>query len=124
MESRTMGTDPFTGRPEGDGHAARAEEVKQRATDVTRRARSRAMERLDAQKGELSGLLDRVADTMEQDRMGAYAADFARRGAELLRGRSANELFSSARAEITNRPGAFLSLSFLAGFALARLARR
>jgi hypothetical protein len=123
MES-TIGTDPFGGRPEGTGQGARAEEVKQRASEVTRKARGRAMDRIDVQKGELSGLLDRLADTMEQDRLGAYAADFARRGAELLRGRSADELVSSARSELTGRPAAFLSLSFLAGFALARLARR
>ena len=98
--------------------------MKQRASEVTRKARGRAMDRIDVQKGELSGLLDRLADTMEQDRMGAYAADFARRGAELLRGRSADELVSSARSELTGRPAAFLSLSSLAGFALARLARR
>jgi hypothetical protein len=124
MESPTTGTGPLGGRLEGDGQGARAEEVKQRASEVSRKARGRAMERIDAQKGELCGLLDRLADTMEQDRMGAYASDYARRGAELLRGRSSDELVSSVRNELTGRPAAFLPLSFLAGFALARLARR
>ena len=115
-------TDPRFG-PSGDGHGS-GEEMKERATEVTRRARGRAMETIEQRKGELSGLLERMADTMQDDRLGGYAADAARRGAQFLRGRSADEIVSSARSELTARPAAFLSLSFLAGFAIARLARR
>jgi len=123
MESGMTGTpDPRFGLS-GDGHGA-GEEMKERATEVTRRARGRAMETIDERKGELSGLLERMADTIQDDRLGAYAADVARRGAQFLRGRSADELLSSARTELATRPAAFLSLSFLAGFAIARLARR
>lgn len=118
----TGGMDPAISRP-GDGHG-QGDELKERAAEVTRRARGRAMETIDHQKGELSGLLDRVADTIQDDRLGAYAADLARQGARFLRGRSTDEIVSSARAELTTRPAAFLSLSFLAGFAIARLARR
>jgi hypothetical protein len=115
-------TDPRFGAP-GQAQGA-GEQMKERATELTHRARGRAMETIDQRKGELSGLLERVADTIQEDRLGAYAADIARRGAGLLRGRSADELLSSARSELTTRPAAFLSLSFLAGFAIARLARR
>jgi hypothetical protein len=125
MESGITGTGATDPRfaPSGDGHDA-GEEMKERATELTRRARGRAMQTIDQRKGEVSGLLDRMADTMQDDHLGAYVADIARRGAQLLRGRSADELLSSARSEVTARPAAFLSLSFLAGFAIARLARR
>jgi hypothetical protein len=123
MESRITGTpDPRFGLS-GNGHGA-GDEMKERAAEVTRRARGRAMETLDREKGELSGLLDRVADTIQDDRLGTYAVDTIRRGAQFLRGRSTDDIVSSARTELTTRPAAFLSLSFLAGFAIARLARR
>jgi hypothetical protein len=66
-------------------------------------------------------LLDRMADTMQDDQLGGYASEYARRGAELLRRQSADELFRSARRAVRSRPGILLGACFVAGLAFARL---
>lgn len=123
MENR-MGTD-FTagagayGRSTGDGG-----ELKDKAATITRTARSRMTEKLETQKGELSSLLDKVAENMQDDRLGGYAADYVRRGAEFLRGRSTDDLLAAATSQLRARPSVLVGASFLVGFAIARLARR
>lgn len=104
----------------GDRGGATAE-AKDKARELTRTARERAFATLDERKGQLSGLLDRMADTMRDDQLGAYASEYARRGADLLRGQSADELFRSARRAVRARPGILLGACFVAGLAFARL---
>jgi len=126
MENRDAGfgeTGGFGSSSPGAG-MGQGQELKDRATQLTHGARRRATERLDSQKGELSSLLDRVAETMEGDRLGGYAAEYVRKGAELLRGRSTDELLTSAGAQLRARPAALVGAAFLAGFAIARMARR
>ena len=96
-------------------------EAKEKAKELTRTARDRALSTLDQQKGQLSGLLDRVADTIQDDRLGGFASEYARRGAELLRRQSADEIFHSVRRGVRSRPGVVLSACFIAGLAFARL---
>jgi hypothetical protein len=129
MENRDMGfggiggTSGYgstsSGMGEGQGH-----EMRDKASELTHSARRRATERLDSQKGRLSSLLDKVADTMKDDEVGGYAADYVRRGAEMLRGRSTDQLITSAGAQLRSRPAALVGAAFLAGFAVARMARR
>lgn len=97
--------------------------MKEKASELGRTARERAMTAIDQQKGEVGGLLDRLADTMEGDRIGGYAADYARRGAGYLRRTSADELWSSARTSLRSRPGLLLGACFVAGLALGRILR-
>lgn len=96
-------------------------ELKGKATQLTHTARQRAMSTLDQQKDQLGGLLDRVAQSAEGDRLGGFAADYARRGAEYLRRHSAEELFGNLRAGIRERPGILLGACFVAGLAVARV---
>jgi hypothetical protein len=97
------------------------DEAKEKAKHLTRTARERALSTLEQQKGQLSSLLERVADAAGDDRLGGYASEYARRAAELLRGRSADEIFQSLRRNVRSRPGLVLSASFVAGLAFARL---
>lgn len=106
------------------GTGAQGGEMKEKAQALGEGARRQASRKLDSQKGQLSALLDRVAETMEGDQLGGYAAGYVRRGAELLRGRSTDELVSAAGEGLRSRPAAVVSLAFLAGFAVARMARR
>jgi hypothetical protein len=118
METGTQNPQPFGGRSPGT-----TGDAKEKAKELTHTARDRALSTLDQQKAQLSSLLERVADTTRDDRLGAYASDYARRGAEFLRRRSADELLRSARQEFRSRPGLVLSACFVAGLALARLAK-
>jgi hypothetical protein len=111
---------PFRGMGGGTG----TEELKDKASQLTQTARERAMSTIDQQKQQVSGLLDRLAETMTGDRIGGYAADYARRGADYLRRTSADEMWSSARSNIRSRPGVLLSACFVAGLAVARVLRR
>jgi hypothetical protein len=117
METGTHHPDPFGGARQG--HATG--EAKEKAKELTRTARDRALSTLDEQKAHLSGVLERVADSVKDDRFGAYASDYARRGAELLRQRSADDMFRSVRHGLRSRPGLVLSACFVAGLAFARL---
>ncbi len=117
MEIGTHHPDPY-----GHGmESGAAGEAKEKAKELTRTARDRALSVLEEQKGQLSGLLDRMADAMHDDRLGGYASEYARRGAELLRRQSADELFRSVRRGVRSRPGVLLSACFVAGLAFARL---
>jgi hypothetical protein len=120
METGMQGRAPFEQRGADGGKAS---EVKQKASDLTQNARARAMSALDGQKSQVSGLLDRLADSVQDDRMGSYAAGYARRGAEFLRGRSADEIVSTVGRELRSRPGVLLSAAFVAGIAIARLVK-
>lgn len=99
-------------------------ELKEKASQLTHDARQRAMSTLDGQREQLGNLLDRVAQSAEGDRLGGYAADYARRGAEYLRRHSAEELFDQVRAGIRARPGLLLGACFVAGLAFARVMKR
>jgi len=96
-------------------------EAKEKAKELKRTARERALTTIDERKGQLSGLLDRMADAMQDDQLGAYASDYARRGAEMLRRQPADELFRSVRRGVRSRPGVLLGACFVAGLAFARL---
>jgi hypothetical protein len=96
-------------------------EAKDKARQLQRTARDRAMATLGDRKDQLSGLLDRMADTMQDDALGGYASEYARRGAELLRRQSADDLFRSVRQGVRSRPGVLLGACFVAGLAFARL---
>jgi hypothetical protein len=109
--------------PRGARQGQSTEEAKQKAKELTRTARERALSTLDAQRTQLGSVLERVADSIQDDRIGAYAADYARRGAAVLRERSAEEIFGSIRAGLRSRPGLVLSACFVAGLAFARIAK-
>jgi hypothetical protein len=117
METGTHHHDPFSG---GTSQGTTGE-AKEKAKELTRTARDRALSTLDQQKAQLSGLLDRVADTVRDDRLGGYASDYARRGSEFLRRQSADEIYHSVRRNLRSRPGLMLSACFVAGLAFARL---
>jgi hypothetical protein len=118
------GGDPVLGRSiaTGDGH--HGEEPKEKAKRLSQTASGRAMAELDNRKGEVSGLLDKVAQNVGDDRIGGYVADCARRGAEYLRNHSAQEMLGSIRSGLTSRPATLVGASFLVGFAAARLFKR
>jgi hypothetical protein len=116
METGTHHPDPFRGTQGGT-----TGEAKEKAKQLTRAARDRALSTLDQQKDQLCGLLERVADNVGDDRNGGYASDYARRGAEFLRRQSADEIFHSVRRGVRSRPGLVLSACFVAGLAFARL---
>lgn len=103
------------------GTETSADQLKEKASELTRTAGDRALSTLDEQKSQLSGLLDRVADSMQDDPMGGYAAEYARRGARFLRERPSRELARSIQGELRARPGLALSAAFIAGLAFARL---
>jgi hypothetical protein len=107
----------------GGGGAKAGEQMKEKASQLTHTARERAMSTLDGQKEQLCGLLERVADTMADDRLGGYGADYARRGAQYLRRTSSREIVASVRDGLRARPGVLLSACFVAGLAVARLMR-
>jgi hypothetical protein len=113
-----IGTHP----PERSGGSSGSTgEAKERARELTRTARERALSTLDERKGELSRLLDRMAETMQEDQIGAYASEYARRGADFLRRQSTDEIFRSVRRGVRSRPGLLLGTCFVAGLAFARL---
>jgi hypothetical protein len=118
METGMHGREPFGRSAMGSDKAS---EVKQKASDLGHTARSKAMSALDQQKTQVSGLLERLADSVQDDRIGGYAAGYARRGAEFLRGRSSDEIVSTLRRELRSRPGVLLSAAFIAGLAIARV---
>jgi hypothetical protein len=128
MENRGMGG--FEGPGDWTSGTApgvvggQGEEAREKAQALGDSARRQATRRLDARKGQVSGLLDRLAETLEGDELGGYAAGYVRRGAEVLRGRSADELIAAAGDGLRSRPAAVVGLAFLAGFAFARFARR
>jgi hypothetical protein len=100
------------------------EQLKDKATQLTSKARSKAAQELDARKGEICSLLEKMASAVEDERLGSYAADYVRRGAQYLRAHDANELLSSASSRARSNPAAVLGASFVAGLAFARLLRR
>jgi hypothetical protein len=119
------GGDPMIKRaPFQAGGGGTQDELKEKATKLTQTARGRAMGALEQQKGQLSSLLDKVAQSVEGDKVGGYVADLAHRGSDYLRGHSADEIFSSASSGVRSRPAALVGASFLVGFAAARLFRR
>lgn len=122
METGSQHPEPFGssgGRPQGGA----ASDAKEKATELTRTARERALSTLDQQKEQLCGLLERVAETTQDDRLGGYASDYARRGAEFLRRRSTDEILHSVQRSFRSRPGVVLSACFVAGVAFARLVK-
>jgi hypothetical protein len=115
METGTH--DPFGGGQTTTG------EAKEKARELTRTTRERAMSAVGQGKDQLCGVLERAADSMDDDRFGRYASDYARRGAEFLRRRSPDELLDSARRTLRSRPGVVLSACFVAGLAFARFVK-
>lgn len=125
MESFPGSGYPTSERPSfGAGGEHHADELKEKASHLTQTARGRAMSALDQQKGQVCSMLDKVAQNVEDEKVGGYVADFARRGSEYLKNHSADEIFSSATTQLKGRPAALIGPSFLVGFALARLFRR
>lgn len=121
MDRTLGGSDPMLGGP---SYGRGSDTMKDKASELTSKARGQAAGAIDAQKDQVSALLDKVAGALEGDRLGGYVADYARRGAELLRGRSGDELMTTARTSARERPAVIVAASFVAGFALARLVRR
>jgi hypothetical protein len=119
----TIGTS-YGERTPGSVQSTATDEVKERATQLKQSARTRALGTLDANKEQVCGLLEKVAGTLEEDRFGRYAADYARRGAEYLRRQSSDDLVTIARAELRQRPGLLLGACFVAGLAFSRMLRR
>ena len=111
-------------RAEGSPGSADAGELKEKATQLTHTARQRAMSTVDGQREQLGSLLDRIAQSAQGDRLGGFAADYARRGADYLRRHSAEEMFDHLRDGVRARPGLVLSACFVAGLAVARLMKR
>lgn len=115
METGTH--DPF-----GSGKTTSGE-AKEKAKELSRTARERAMSAVGQGKEQVCSVLERAADSMQDDRLGSYASDYARRGAEFLRRQSPDELLDSARRTLRARPGLVLSACFVAGLAFARLVK-
>jgi hypothetical protein len=121
----TYGTGPTQGRGTGSSTSG-TDAIKGQVSAVKDQAQNRAMGALDDGKNQLCEALDRIAGALDDsgNRFGGIAADYARRGGDFLRGRSANELWSSASDGIRTRPAALVGVSLIGGFALARLLRR
>ncbi|HYG67389.1 MAG TPA: hypothetical protein VD838_07005 [Anaeromyxobacteraceae bacterium] len=121
----TYGTDPMQGRGTGSS-ASGTEAMKGQVSQLKDQAQHRAIGVLDDGKSQVCEALDKIAGALDQggNRFGGIAADYARRGSAYLRGRSANELWSSASDGIRSRPAALVGVSLIGGFALARLLRR
>lgn len=106
------------------GATTQTEELKGKAGQLGRTARDRAMGTLDQNKDQVCGALEKLADALEDDKIGRFAADYARRGAEYLRHQSSNDLLTLARTELRQRPGMLLGACFVAGLAFSRMLRR
>jgi hypothetical protein len=121
----TYGTDPMQGRGTGSSTSG-TDAIKGQVSAVKDQAQNRAMGALDDGKNQVCEALERIAGALDEsnNRFGGIAADYARRGCDFLRGRSANELWSSASDGIRTRPAALVGVSLIGGFALARLLRR
>jgi hypothetical protein len=119
----TIGTS-YGERMPGSAAGSSAEELKGKATQLKESARTKAMGTLDANKDQVCQMLDKVADTIEDDRLGRYAADYARRGAEYLRRQSSDDLVTIVAGELRRRPGMLLGACFLGGLAFSRMLRR
>jgi hypothetical protein len=128
MENRGMGGTEPTGAGWSAGSSPGAGEqggdTKAKVQQLGESARRQATRRLDSRKGQLSGLLDRLAETLEDDDLGRFAAGYVRRASDTLRNRSSDEIFSTAGEGLRSRPAIVVGAAFLAGFAIARLARR
>lgn len=118
MESRMNEPGALGGTGRGDSSTTQA---KEKAKDLGRGARDRALSSVDREKDHVSGLLDRVADSMRDDRIGGYASDYVRRGADWLRGTSSNDLLHSIQRGFRSRPGVVLAAAFASGLVLARV---
>jgi hypothetical protein len=112
-------TTPRIGGSDGD-----AEELRDKASQLTTKASSRAAQELDSRKEEICSMLEKMARAVEDERFGSYAADWVRRGASYLRSHDSRELFSTAGERARSNPAAVLGASFVAGLAFARLLRR
>jgi hypothetical protein len=123
MES-LPGSHPIPDRSSFGSGTDHRDELKEKASHLTQTARGRAMGALDQQKEQVCSMLEKVAQNVEGDKVGGYVADFARRGSEYLKAHSADEIISTATAQLKGRPVAFIGASFLGGFAIARLFRR
>lgn len=103
------------------GSARSTDELKDKAQELSAAARGRAMTALDSNKVHISGAIAKMADALEDDPYGKYAAQYARRGADYLRGHSAEDMLASAREELRERPLFVLGACFVAGLALSRV---
>jgi hypothetical protein len=128
METHNYGSDPvYSGTTGSTGATGELKgQVSQQVSQMKDQARSRAVDTIEEGKDKLCEALDQIASALDQgnNRVGGIAADYARRGCEYLRGRSANELWSTAGQTVRGRPGALVAASFLGGFAISRLLRR
>lgn len=118
MESIGTGTD--TGRS-GTDTGTGVSDVKDQASELAHKARAKAMQGMDARKGEVSEMLDRVAGTMEESTVGSFAAGYVRRGREFLDSRSSDQLVRELGSELRHRPALVIGAAFVGGFALVRL---
>lgn len=101
--------------------------VRSQVSAMKDQAQHRAIGALDDGKNQICEALEKIASALDDDggsRFGGYAADYARRGCEYLRGRSADELWRSASEGMRARPAALVGISLLGGFAFARMLRR
>ena len=119
MDPWTQERDRFA--PTSGGEST--EQLKEKASELTHTARQRAFSAIEQQKSQLCGLLDHVADSVQGDPLGEYAAEYARRGAQFLRSRRSDELARSVQRELRARPGLALSAAFVVGLAFARLVK-
>jgi hypothetical protein len=118
MESE-LGISGIEGSPSSETRSTDGLEDKARELSAT--VRGRAMTALDSNKDQISGAIEKMADAVEGERFGKYTAQYARRGAEYLRSHSAEDMLSSARGELRERPLVVLGACFLAGLAFSRV---
>lgn len=97
------------------------DELKDKAQQLTESARGKAMTALDSNKDQICVAIEKVAEAMQDDPYGRYAAQYVRRGADYLRAHSADEMLSSMRGGMRERPVAILGACFLAGLAFSRM---
>ena len=120
MESG-MGMGTGLDRSTLSGNTRSTDELKDKAQQLTDTARGKAMNALDSNKDQIVSAIEKMADSMKDDPYGRYAAQYARRGADYLRDHSADELITSVRGELRDRPVVVLGACFLAGLAFSRL---
>lgn len=105
-------------------------EGKERASEVTDKAKHAAFSRIDQRKGDFVQSLDRLAHSLDEfgegstgpeSRVASTVAGYLRRAKGAIENRSTDELASMAVSEIRQRPGAVIAGAFAIGFLSARL---
>jgi hypothetical protein len=113
-----------------EGQQRRFDDVKAKASQAGEVAKRKLVEKAEAQKGELTSRLEKVARELEDigqkaegpegqifSRLGGYV----RKAEGMIEGKQADELAAMAARELKQRPALLMAGCFAAGFFGARL---